>query len=234
MEIYIVRNSPLLEEGLFQKMLHAVPKERQMKIGRIHGTRDRCRSLGAGLLLEYGLNQQGISLLDDGQRGRKAEIAYTGQGKPCISGHPKICFNLSHSGEYAAAVFAGSETGIDLEEIRNAGRSTKIARRFFMPEESACLEQLEGTEKTGTVFTALWTRKESYIKAVGAGLSLPMNTFSVLKDEVIREQSAGEADVDSPSYYLKTFYLPKGYCLSVCSLERPDVHPIELKLSEII
>ncbi|ACN17368.1 Ffp [Desulforapulum autotrophicum HRM2] len=93
--------------------------------------------------------------------------------KPGITDIP-IQFNLSHSkGLTACAVVLESQIGIDVEDISRKV-DLKIARRFFSKQES---EYLGKTIEKETFFD-FWTLKESYIKAKGKGLSIPLNKFS--------------------------------------------------------
>jgi len=53
----------------------------------------------------------------------------------------------------------------------------KIADRFFSKQESEVLGQTM-EERKKSVFFDFWTLKESYIKAKGRGLSIPLDKFS--------------------------------------------------------
>lgn len=105
-------------------------------------------------------------------------------------------FNLSHSGMYVAAAFGTEDVGVDVELIRTGKQ--KIAQRFFAEDERKYLEKCW----TDEAFTGIWTRKEAYIKAVGTGIAMSLDSFSTMEEQV------GE-------YYLKTWSSKTG-CLAVC------------------
>ena len=96
----------------------------------------------------------------------------------CRASDP-IEFNLSHSGSRALLAFTrGREVGVDIEQIRNNLDFEALARRFFSAAEQKELAALE-PPKMRQGFFRCWTRKEAYIKATGAGLSLPLCEFDV-------------------------------------------------------
>ena len=134
-------------------------------------------------------------------------------GKPELSGGTGVHFNLSHAGDYAAAVFDDGAVGIDVEQVRRV--NVNVMRRQFTAEENAYLLS------EPDAFLRLWTRKESYCKAVGEGLHLPLSSFDVLEDQVAgRTAPAAEAAVreaDAGQFYLYTEVPVKGYVLSVCA-----------------
>jgi 4'-phosphopantetheinyl transferase len=100
-------------------------------------------------------------------------------GKPHLKGDAGIDFNVSHSGAIVLLAFArGRELGVDVERIRTDMASAEIAERFFSAQECRELASLSEAAR-GDAFFACWTRKEAYIKAVGNGLSLPLDQFDV-------------------------------------------------------
>lgn len=98
------------------------------------------------------------------------------RGKPYLPHHPELKFNLSHSHELAICALATTEVGIDLEWTERSVDYLGVARRFFSPEEFAKLERAEDQRQA---FFNGWTRKEAYIKAIGDGLSRPLDSFGV-------------------------------------------------------
>lgn len=212
-EIYIACITPFYDGTLFEKMCELLSEERKRRMEKYRMQKDKCRSLGAGLLLEYGLRQHGYSLLEKTDGKTQVRLAKGAYGKPYIEGVP-LYFNLSHSGEYAAAVFGEAEAGIDIEKVRSA--NLKLAGRFFSEEEYTCLMHTK-KEEQDREFTELWTKKESYIKAVGRGMDLPLHDFSVISGEIP----------------FATWDKPEGYCLSVCGQEAAQTHICEIDLQKV-
>jgi 4'-phosphopantetheinyl transferase len=102
-------------------------------------------------------------------------------GRPEIAGPlgaPRLCFNLSHTkGLIACLVALDRDVGVDVEAIERSGDLLEIAARFFAPSEVAALASVDERERRQRFFE-YWTLKESYIKARGMGLSLPLAEFA--------------------------------------------------------
>jgi 4'-phosphopantetheinyl transferase len=110
----------------------------------------------------------------------EASFSYGPKGKPSLSRPPApLFFNVSNSGELAAYAFTfDCEIGVDVEHRRRLLEIESIAQRFFAPNEVAELMSLSEAERPDGFFNC-WTRKEAYIKAVGDGLSVPLDSFRV-------------------------------------------------------
>ena len=107
----------------------------------------------------------------------QVQINYSPRGKPAVSS--PLHFNLSHSGELALlAVTRIGEIGVDVEHIRPVKDAGHIAERFFSPRESAAFKSLPRLKKPAAFFN-LWTRKESWLKATGEGLSDSLSQVEV-------------------------------------------------------
>ncbi|HEY1950869.1 MAG TPA: 4'-phosphopantetheinyl transferase superfamily protein [Bryobacteraceae bacterium] len=107
------------------------------------------------------------------------EFHYGSKGKPTLAPAMGIDFNATHSGDLAAFAFTlGSQLGIDLEHVHPLAEMQDIAGRFFCPEEAAELASLSPDDREAAFFRC-WTRKEAYIKAIGDGLSAPLDAFRV-------------------------------------------------------
>jgi 4'-phosphopantetheinyl transferase len=101
-------------------------------------------------------------------------------GRPAITNAEAgdLSFNLSHTHSLIVlAVSRGRAVGVDVENVRDREVSIDIADRFFAPQEVEALGTVP-PQKQQDRFFEYWTFKESYIKARGMGLSLPLDQFS--------------------------------------------------------
>ena len=100
-------------------------------------------------------------------------------GKPAVAAHqqsePPLAFNLSHTrGLVACVVSFAREVGIDVEREDRSVDVDAVAARFFHPAETAWLQALPEPARR-TRFLDLWTLKEAFLKATGAGLRTPLH-----------------------------------------------------------
>jgi 4'-phosphopantetheinyl transferase len=107
------------------------------------------------------------------------QFEYTSHGKPSLVGDHNLNFNLSHSGKLALyAITRRRDLGIDIEWMRPDFSGIEIAEHYFSKNEVAVFRRLPENLRPDAFFTC-WTRKEAYIKAIGEGLSCPLDTFDV-------------------------------------------------------
>ncbi len=157
-------------------------------------------------------------------------FAYGERGKPFLP-DGALQFNMSHSAGFAAYAFtSGCEVGIDIERIRPMRDLEAIAERFFAPAETRDVLQLEGKDRESAFFRC-WTRKEAYIKAVGAGLSLPLAGFrvAVLPSESPALLTILGDDAEASAWTLREFRPAEGYTGAVAFRDRGRsvrVHPV--------
>jgi 4'-phosphopantetheinyl transferase len=158
---------------------------------RFHFDRDRrryiaCRAILRTILARY-LNCQPADLA----------FVYGPQGKPALAATcdgSGLSFNASHSHDLALyAVARGRRVGVDVEHLREIREARDIARRYFTPAEA---ERLDATHRPAAEFLRLWTRKEAVIKAVGVGLSMPLNCFDL---SAVAGDGTAAFDVRDPS-----------------------------------
>lgn len=99
-------------------------------------------------------------------------------GKPGLVGDP-LYFNLSHSGDGLLLAVADIPVlGVDMEFISPRNGVDGLVERFFAAGEWRGWRRLPEIERLEG-FYRLWTKKEAFVKAVGRGLALGLETFEV-------------------------------------------------------
>jgi len=104
-------------------------------------------------------------------------------GKPALSpicGDRSLQFNMSHTD--GLAVFAATRNrriGVDVERMdREFKDRDEIAASYFSAQETDVYRSLPERDRVEGFFNC-WTRKESFIKATGDGLTCPLESFQV-------------------------------------------------------
>ena len=114
------------------------------------------------------------------------KFSFNPYGKPNLDNSPGLSFNISHAEDVIVLGFSSRQLiGVDVEKVRPFKDLLKIAANYFSASE---LEYLSGLpqEVQPKAFYRCWTRKESFIKAVGDGLSFPLDQFSVTLDDDLK------------------------------------------------
>jgi 4'-phosphopantetheinyl transferase len=105
---------------------------------------------------------------------------YDTNGKPRLKRSASVRdlqFNLAHSGEMAiVAVTRGCEVGVDVERLRDIHHWQEIADRYFHSNEVAEIRALPPAEQLAA-FMRCWTGKEAVLKALGVGVTRPLDFF---------------------------------------------------------
>jgi len=92
-------------------------------------------------------------------------------GKPSLSEHNDVRFNVSHShGLAVIAVAQSREVGVDIEYISLDFDVMSVAPRLFSAAECSEMRSLSPAARAIKFFEG-WTRKEALLKAIGDGLS---------------------------------------------------------------
>lgn len=137
-------------------------------------------------------------------------------GKPFLpegDENRRLFFNMSHAGDLVVVALARDRLiGVDVEFIRPVPEIDAIAEYNFAPQERALIVNSSASDREPLFFTC-WTRKEAYIKAVGKGLSLPLDSFDVSVPPGASGRSI-EPTKDSPGvagWWLSDLIVPPGY-----------------------
>lgn len=196
-----------------------LPKERKESIAGVRDENVAKKRLYVGAFLQYVLSKEtGIPV-------EQLRYAYNEWGKPELDMESmpdnvrsdvvekdtitNLCFNLSHSGDYVVLAVANSPVGIDIEH--KSKNYLSLAKRFFCKEEYEDIFAQMGEREQKRRFLEYWTMKEAYIKYVGEGLRISLNSFR------IDIGTDGMSSVTEHNVYFKTFFMDEEYCVSICS-----------------
>ncbi|MHA6533466.1 4'-phosphopantetheinyl transferase family protein [Paenibacillus sp. BAC0078] len=195
-----------IEPEIYSFFLSNVDTQKRERIKRFHRIEDSYRSLLGDALIRYKIKQLAGLYYNN-----PIKIKLTNYGKPYVNPLFGIHFNIAHSGDWVVAAFGEKNVGIDIEQIKAVNFS--IAESFFSYKEFSDLISLTDANERLLYFYDLWTLKESYIKAIGRGLSIPLNEFSIYMncDKEIFIDGAEN------TVFFKQYSLDCSYKLSVCS-----------------
>jgi 4'-phosphopantetheinyl transferase len=140
--------------------INSLPNSLHEKILKIKHNNTRYSKLFGLLLLQHGLKIEGNN------EQILTKLEYTIKGKPYISGANKK-FNISHSSNLVVCAFSNSKIGIDIEKIRDVNIGN--FRSYFSDDEYT---DIENSSVINKLFFQYWTKKESFAKAIGEGLTI--------------------------------------------------------------
>ncbi len=107
---------------------------------------------------------------------------YAKYDKPYISEHLNylnLQFNVSHShGKVLIGFTKIRNIGVDIELVRTLEGAADIVNRNFSQYERHIYNSLPKSLQDRAFFNC-WTRKEAFIKAIGKGLTYPLDAFTV-------------------------------------------------------
>ncbi len=209
MIVSAIRFDTPIEDSLFAKLLDAAPPEKREKALRYMRREDRERTLIGEALVRFHL------VSDYRMDSHEIRFDKNDFGKPLLR-EEGLHFNITHSGKWVACAIDYGRVGIDVEVVTD--REYDIAHRFFSPVEYDSLMRKNEDERIG-FFYDLWTLKESFIKAVGKGLSISLSSFSITVGD---DNRISIDQTDHPgSWRFIQYPIDPEYRLSVCA-EHPD------------
>ncbi|MFH0735689.1 MAG: 4'-phosphopantetheinyl transferase superfamily protein [bacterium] len=195
----------LLPETNYLSLLDTIRTDKQAKIKRFRFYEDKLRCLFGELLLKYALQKYfNINYTDE-------IITEDEFGKPHIK-DKQIFFNISHSGDWVALVCYINHCGIDIETMEKP--PYEIMSRNFTPKEIIQINNNRPQIKEQN-FYKMWTLKESYIKMIGQGLSIPLESFCVDMTDTNKITVIDNNRLTNAIYF-RLFNLDDKHIMAVC------------------
>lgn len=159
-------------------------------------------------------------------------------GRPEIVGNdsaPTLRFNLSHTrGAALCGVGFDCELGVDIEAVDRQSSCVELADRYFAPTEAADLMRLP-TDRRRDGFFDYWTLKESYIKARGMGLAIPLDqfAFSLAPAAPIRLSCSAQLADDGRSWQFAKSTMEERFRLAA-AVRRPNGGASRFQLRQVV
>jgi len=216
LELWALQAPAELCDQSFRSLLSYVSVDKHECIMKFRRKEDAIRTLLADIMIR--------NIIIDKYKVTNHEVIYTynAYGKPFLAFDPQFSYNISHSGTWVVAIVGYKHwVGIDVEEIRPI--DIDIAKRFFTLAEYNDLLSKGETDRI-ECFYELWTAKESFIKALGLGLSVPLDSFTMWKNGDVDQYTTRQSHA-SNDFYLKHYDIDPAYKLSACATtdEFPDL-----------
>jgi len=214
-QIYATFIHERIPESVFHHLLSCIAPDKRERICRYRHHETARQSLAAEILVRT-LACRMLSLHNN-----QLSFKKNSWGKPYLAGSHDFHFNVSHSNAWVICAVDSLPVGLDIELV--APVNLTIADRFFAAPEVRQLHNLPAEMRLDR-FYELWTLKESYIKSIGKGLSIPLSAFAfhISPDGQIRLVTSLEHE----PVYFRQYDLDPRYKLSVCL--RQAVFPDEI------
>lgn len=170
--LWWARPAAFAEAGQLARLRGLLTDDERARADRYRLARDRRTSLVTRALVRVTLSRY------CGVPPARWRFRANDHGRPEVaSPATPLRFNVSHTeGLVVCLVGRGRELGVDAESLRQDRRWLDIAERFFAPAEARALREVPAAQRR-LRFLEYWTLKESYVKARGHGLTLPLSGF---------------------------------------------------------
>jgi 4'-phosphopantetheinyl transferase len=221
-ETYIININRYLSAQEFNELTKYITQEKKERLARFHRFEDAQRSLVGDLLSRYAICKRACI------KNESLHFGINAYGKPILLNTHNIHFNIAHSENWVVCTIDDDAIGIDVEEVKPI--DLDIAAHFFSRNECLTLMNQPETSRM-KYFYRIWTLKESYIKAKGMGLSIPLDSFSVVNEEnTMTNYFKGKIQ----EYICIQSELEDGSMLAICALNNQFSEWIEFNIENFL
>lgn len=208
-------------------VLSSIQPEEKERIAKFVFMKDAICSLIGRLLMRKFICET------SGTPWEEISISRDTNGKPYfVSAGLPVSFNVSHHGRYV--VLAGEEglypVGVDVMEMNyKGGKSTaeffRFMNRNFDPQEWLIINEPKADRDKLQRFFRYWCLKESYVKAVGTGITVDLrsivfklNTKELRLGSIVSDTLLFVSGVEQKQWLFQESLVDKDYCCSVALL----------------
>lgn len=198
-----------MDDEYFEELVSRLDNEKQQNIRSMKDYHTAHTALTSALFIKYVIRLL-LRLRYD-----EMEFATNQYNKPYLAGNDMFHYNLSHSGEWVVCAVDETPIGIDIEKMDH---HPKLPLDVLSPEEKLAYDSFLGPMDKSLFFYKIWTRKESYIKAIGIGLQMPLDGIDVFSQNKKGIIFPVVDSVRQERVLIKEYYLDKDYALAVCAI----------------
>lgn len=225
-DLWLARDPQLREAALLESFSRMLSPDERERVARMRFEAGRHQQLVTRALVRSVLSRYAPHVPPADWRFARSE-----QGRPYVElpAQTELHFNLAHTqGLVVLAVARMPEIGVDVERD-DTRANPAVARRYFSPAEVAALEALPAEEQPRR-FRRLWTLKEAYLKATGAGIAGGLDSMSFdLDGERMKFVSA---DPVAAHWQFREIAVDGHFMVALASLDRARAGPPKVTLRE--
>lgn len=204
--IFAVKISDVISKYGISYFNNKITKQKFEKVLRMRN-RKRANGMILGELMVRKLIKEFLNIDNS-----KIEITSNSYGRPYLKNSTAIKFNISYSNDWVVCIMDNEDVGIDIEYIY------PIELNYFKNVLSDFERNYLEEEKQGGVdkLFRIWTLKECYLKALGIGLTVPLNklSFKVNDNGWVLDSTLLEYDTN---FNFKQISFDSNYVISLCT-----------------
>lgn len=213
-EIYCMKLPEQIEQNEIRTLLSVIDEDKKARVMKKSQRKDAYATLYGDLMVRM------IASKILHQKPMEVRFQYNEWKKPSLKisngVFDEFQFNLSHSEEYVVVAYGLGigEIGCDIQKFstKSQEQHVEMAKIVFDEQEIAKI-------RTSEDFFWLWSRKESFLKAVGMGFALNPKSQEVLTDEITYK---------GQKFFFHEYCNMDSYAIVACTMsrERPVFHLI--------
>ncbi|MDF2544190.1 MAG: 4-phosphopantetheinyl transferase superfamily protein [Herbinix sp.] len=188
--VYYYDDISKLNASSMKEVMEVIPIERIQKANKYRRIEDTYLSAMSYAMLQYGLYKELLNISN-------LELFYNQFGKPYLM-DKGIYFNISHCKAGVACGISNDEIGVDIQDVIHV--KDDVLKRICSPEE---IQYINKSDYPSEAFTKLWTYKESYLKAIGKGITedLKQIVFS-FEDNLVKRDGFILTSIHESNYFI--------------------------------
>jgi 4'-phosphopantetheinyl transferase len=228
-DVWLARAARLDDPALLEGFSRILPDEDRERVERMRFREGRHEQLITRTLARRVLSHYLPEVPPADWRFDRTELGRPAVARSLPAAARQLHFNIAHTrGLVVMAVGRQPDIGVDVECITDRV-PLEVAQRYFSTAEIAALDALPEADKPRR-FQRLWTLKESYLKAVGTGISGGLASMTFHFEPEVRFEHAGDAE--AARWQFREFTIDAEYLLALAWLDRESDAALQVTLRD--